>query len=99
MKVRERQALRYLNKHKELMQDDAGFEEKFVTAVKKSPSKYSVECAIIAAIDAGWYNALDELLSIDLATYKPVKVKEARHPLGKHLATKLDLPSTQESGR
>ena len=99
MKVRERQALRYLNKHKQFMQDDAEFEEKFATAVKKSPSKHSVKCAILAAIDAGWCKALDELLSIDIATYKPVKAKEARHPLRRQIVAKLDLPSTLESGK
>ena len=95
MNVCKGQALEYLNKHKQLMQDDATFEEEFVAAVKKSPSKHSVECAIFAAVDAGWYKALKELLSIDLATHEPVQAKEASHPQQDQIVAKLDLSSVQ----
>ena len=105
MEVFETEAVRLFEKHRyikwreEVFQErDAILEKKFITMIKQSPSKQTIDYGIVAAVEAGWNGALEEFLSIDLSTYKPIKFEGAyRHSLQKDIVSKLSLPSTDSS--
>ena len=76
-------------------------EQKFIEYAKKSPSVRTVDFAIILAVEAGWHKALEELLSVDLSTYKSLKSDSScQHPLKTEALSTLNLPpASGESGR
>ena len=88
------------NKQKDTFvnEKDAILEEKFISAVKSSPSKSTIEYGIVVAVEAGWHKALEELLAVDLSTYKHTKSRIHRdHPIRKEVVSKLGLPSAHAS--
>ena len=73
-------------------------EETFITAVKESPSVYTVDLGITLAVEAGWNKVLNELFAVDLSTYAPIKSDSFdRHPLEKQALSSLDLPPASHS--
>lgn len=73
-------------------------EEEFITAIKNSPSKSTIDFGITVAVEAGWHKALEELLPIDLSTYKPLKYDSyGEHPLQDQVLSMLRLPPASGS--
>lgn len=73
-------------------------EKMFITAVKKSPSRRTIDFGIMLAVEAGWQKALDKLFSVDLSTYKPFKSEEScQHPLKHYALSLLDPPPASGS--
>ena len=48
----------------------ADLEERFIEAVRKSPSLFTIDYGISFSIEAEWPKALEALLTIDLTAYK-----------------------------
>ena len=75
-----------------------GLEEKFIKAIKKSPSVHTIDLGILFAVEAGWHKALEELLSVDLSTYETVTSDSLdKHPLDKQALMLFDLPPATHS--
>ncbi len=100
VELSERQALRLFKKHLEGKGDDSVLEQAFISAVKKSPSEFSVNSGIALAARAGWLNALEELLSVDLSTYRRIRERMCKCPLQDLVESTFREPlATKSSGR
>ena len=74
-------------------ENNPDLEEDFLKAVKKSPSAHTVDLGITLAVEAGWHKALEELVTVDLSTYKSIKTDSSeRHPLQDQILGTLSLP-------
>lgn len=97
MKVFERQAVRFFDKHTFNMNHEEYIQKKFISSVKKSPSTRTVGLAIAVAAEAGWHEALKELFSIDLSPYKTVRSRKRQHPMMRKIVSGLQLPGVCDS--
>ena len=80
-------------------QSKANDEKNFAERVKKSPSTFTLDFGIMIAIEVGWYDVLENLLSVDLSTYKHLKSDSTcEHPLVGPAFTMLDLPPASGGG-
>ena len=97
MRVFEKRAVRFFEKHENNTRHEEYIEGRFVSLVKKSPSARTVELAIAIAAEARWHWALGELLAMDVSSYKAVKSTRRQHPFLKKIVTSLELPGVHKT--
>ena len=93
MQKYENKAIHSFKGHLDGKENNPDLEEDFLKAIKKSPSAPTVDLGITLAVEAGWHKALEELVTVDLSTYKPIKTDSYdRHPLQDQVLRTLSLP-------
>jgi hypothetical protein len=94
MRKAESEAFSYFKRYYDSKNVDPKLEERFLTAIKESPSAITVDLGILFAVEAGWYKALEDLLSIDVSVYTPVESDGLRsHPLRNQSLSLFTLPT------
>ena len=97
MQKYENKAINSFKEHLDGKENNPDLEKDFLKAVKKSPSSFTIDLGITLAVEAGWHNALEELVTVDLSTYKPLKSDSYdRHPLQDQVLRTLSLPPAND---
>ena len=73
-------------------------ERAFVASIRKSPSSRTIDFGMILAVEAGWHDVLEELVTVDSSAYEPFESQvTCRHPLRDYISSLLDIPPAGSS--